>query len=224
MVNVILSVVLELLVLAAIGVIIRRIWRRTDRSADAVQGLLYFGGLAVAIFGAFVAMPAPPMMLVVFSVGMLMCAVSMVMTVWLYVTDWIGDRHDARDQLLSGFPPRPRPMRGGWAIALGVLTFVASMTGVDFAEVLVTWAAAVTAIASNTASSAYEVPTQTTVGFLAASGVLGAVVASAVQIRALRKIRQWEDLTEGIERRVRVVLGRATDSISADEDANQPLR
>ncbi|MBF4625897.1 hypothetical protein [Clavibacter sp. VKM Ac-2872] len=144
------------------------------------------------------------MLLVVFRVGMLIRAVSMAMTVWLYVADWIGDCRDARGQLLNGFPPRPRPIRGGWVIALGVLAFVASMTVVCVAELLVVWAAAVIVIASITASSFYEVLTQTTVGFLAASGVLGAIVAGAVQIRALRTIRQWEDLTEGIERRVRV--------------------
>ncbi len=224
--NVILSVVLEVVVIAAIGWGVRRRWSRVEHTVGHVQGLMLLSALGLGTVGALVAVAVPPMLLTVVGVAFGLVMLSTVIGVVSGIADWFKDRRLERMALLNGSPPRPYPLGGGWGIAFGLLTFIVGLITVYSAEYFITWAMSMAAIASGDTDSFHPIDPQVTVGALAVAFGLGVLVSAAITFRAHRKIRRWEDLKVGIERRVRAAEARAAAEAlaSATTPIDEPTR
>jgi len=218
MVGVILSVVLELVVLTAVAMILRRCWRRSDHSMQTASVLLCGAGFLVTFFGGVVATPVPPMMFVAFGLGSVMVVTATVLSLVQWAVDRIRTRRGARLSLLMGYPPEPNPLGGGWAFVLGLLTASASMAAAFVATFVVTWTAAMTSLAAGGPGELQGVPTQTSITIAAAAVALGLLVGFGAWAAGQRELRRWEDLTAGIEYRVRTAVRRATAAVSDERE------
>ncbi|WP_147361585.1 hypothetical protein [Clavibacter californiensis] len=210
--------VLELVVLTAVGMILRRFWRRSDHSLQTASVLLCGAGFLVTFFGGVVATPVPPMMFVAVGLESVMVVTATVLSLVQCVVDRIRDRRGARRSLLMGYPPKPSPIGGGWAFVLGLLDASASIAAAFTAMFFVTWAVAVTSLAAGGPGEFQGVPTQTSIEIAAAAVALGLLVGFGAWLAGQRELRRWEDLTAGIEYRVRIAVKIATAAASDERE------
>lgn len=201
MVNVVASVLVELAVLSGIGFLVVRRWRKVPHTARELKVSLFMAGGAVLVSGCFMA-DLPPLMLPIVMAGGLMVLMAAMVQVRSDILETFDSHREARRALAEGYPPRPQPLGGVAAGVIGFgVAFVSLLAGI-FVEAYVNAITARMAIATGNEASWHEQDPKVilTLGFVSVG--LGAVVAIGIYARKWRKIRHWEDLTAGIERRV----------------------
>lgn len=186
------------------------VWGSEPRTARRTQGmilltsfLLFIPGLAPLLLQDWLLQRV-----VFFPLGV--AVVSVVLLVVLEVRFRVERRRRRREDLLRGYPPRPRIIDGWGAFWIGVVTGLVAWAGLFGAAFVRWWVSALVVVADGGLDHRWDgispnvSPAMSGVGL-----VIGVVVGVAVWRHGVMRAQDWEQLQAGLQHRETVAAQHA---------------